>query len=175
MDFLKRRIGIPVWAIALAVLILPTLGAAGAGSGDDEDNQTTASTTSSTVTATTPERFRTTTTVATTTTTTAPTTTIPPTTTTTEAERPREVARFSGASDKQTASFVVDGQWDLAWAITGGAGVGIEVKTEAGGRVGYYSTDPGEDRTIIRGGCTCYLDISPFGSSYTIVVTELPG
>lgn len=97
---------------------------------------------------------------------TAATTTAPP-------ER-ADLVTFSGSSDKTTESFSVASPWKLVWTIEGGAGVGIEILTESGNRVEYLSTDPGSDETIIRRACTCYLEISPYGSGYTITVNGVP-
>lgn len=173
-QFFIKRVALPVWALVLGGFLLVGVGAASNSPEDTEvaTENTTASTTSTTRPTST-LILTTTTTVPTTTT--IPTTTTAPTTTTTAPQQPREVTRFSGSSSKNTPSFKVDGEWQINWNVSGGAGVGIEVLSTDGGRLSYISADPGQDSSVLRESCTCYLDITPFGSTYNIAVIELPG
>jgi hypothetical protein len=134
-------------------------------------------TTTSTAEATTTTRKRTTTTRKRTTTTRRPTTTtttVPTTTTTTVPPVPIEVAHFHGANDTQTDDFEVRGKWTLTAEIAGGAGTGVEIYSASGARLDYVSFDPGTYTSQFRQGCVCYFDISTFGSTYTLTVTDVP-
>lgn len=158
--------GWPRWAKWTAGVAVVVLLIAAASSGGDEDetvsagqSETTKATLSHVQASTTP---------------TIPPPTPPPTvattTTTTTPPQPVDIATFTGSSDKNTETFAVRNPWRIRWRITGGAGVGIEVFDQGGTRIEYISTDPGQDETIIRRACTCYLKLSPFGSSYTITI-----
>ncbi len=94
--------------------------------------------------------------------------------TTTVLAAPVEVARYSGSSDTETDDFTVSGTWRLTWEVTGGAGIGVTVRGSDGRQVDYISIDPGSSSSQFRTGCTCYLDISSFGATYDLVVTDIP-
>lgn len=85
------------------------------------------------------------------------------------------MARYSGGSDRKTELFDVAGQWEIAWSVQGGDGLGIAVRTMGGVTLDDFTVDPGDDRTIVRRTCTCYLELLTSGSTYTVVVTDLPG
>lgn len=149
---------------ATSVALLIGIGAGAAGKSNDSTKAVAvASSSASTTSTTTSTTSSTTTTTASTTT----TTTLPP--------EPVVVGDFSGSSDKSTETFTVVGTWTLSWEVTGGAGVGYElVDATTNVTIDRASVDPGQDQTIIRKGCTCYLKLSPFGSTYHFVVTDIP-
>ncbi len=95
-------------------------------------------------------------------------------TTTTQPRGPVEVGRYSGSADTETDDFTVSGTWQLSWEVSGGAGVSVAVRTPDGRLIDDVSIDPGQSSSQFRQGCTCYLEISTFGSTYEIVVTDLP-
>lgn len=160
------------WQLLVAAAVAFVLGiAAGAGTAK-KDKTVAASGQPATTQATTPDTPATTAvtapraTAATAATTPAPTTTV--------AAAPVDIATFTGASTKTTDTFAIRNPWKLRWTITGGAGVGIEVLDQGGSRLDYISADPGTDESVERRACTCYLKLSPFGSSYTIKVNGVP-
>lgn len=109
---------------------------------------------------------------------TSPPVTDPPVTAppTTEAPaEPVEIGRYSGSADTETDDLTVVGSWQVSWSVSGGAGVSVAVRTPGGELIDAVSIDPGESSSQFRQGCICYLEISTFGSSYEIVVTDLPG
>lgn len=155
MTFLTRKVGVPMWALAVGSIALIALGGAGGSTNAPATTTTTAEAGG---------------------TTTRPTvTTVPAPTTTAAPEQAREVVRFAGASDKSTPAFQVVGQWEIAWAVRGGAGMAISALSSNGDQVERVTIDPGEERTVVRQSCSCYLELKTFGSTYTVVVTDLPG
>lgn len=167
-DFLTKRAAVPVWVLILGGLFLVGLGSAAGSSSAEKDAASTSVTT---------EAEGSTGTIAS-----GPVVTEPPATTTpttaappTAPPQPVEVARFTGGSDKSTSAFTVTATWKIAWKVTGGAGLGIHVKTSDGQQLESLSVDPGEDESIIRQSCVgCYLDLAPFGSNYVVTVIDLP-
>jgi hypothetical protein len=107
----------------------------------------------------------------------APTATIPPTTIapTTTLGQPIQVSRVSGSTDTETDTFTVSGTWEISWTVTGGAGASVTVRSPDGSTIDYVSIDPGQASSQLRQGCTCYLEISTFGATYDVEVTDLPG
>lgn len=80
----------------------------------------------------------------------------------------------NGSSDTETDDFTTTGTWEVAWSVTDGAGISVSIRRPSGERIDSISIDPGEDSSRLRQGCTCYLDISTFGSTYSITVTDVP-
>ncbi len=95
-------------------------------------------------------------------------------TATTEQPVPLEVGRYSGSADTETDDFTVSGTWRLSWKVSGGAGARVTVRAPDGRFIDSVSIDPGTSESQFRQGCTCYLEISTFGATYEIVVTDLP-
>jgi hypothetical protein len=170
----QRFRGVPFWAqiltwVVLAFIILGVIGAA-AGSGDKKKtvaagSSSSSSSSSASTTTTTTKPTTTTTKPTTTTTTTVPTTTLPP--------QPVDVLDISGKNKTNSDNFTVKGRWTIHAEVSGGAGVLVSVrKASTDSQVDYFDyTPPGGD-SAMRGDCTCYLQIEPFGSSYHIVVTD---
>lgn len=115
----------------------------------------------------------------TTTSTTAPpttttTTTAPTTTTTTAPAQPVVVMEASGSNKTTTDNFTVFGTWKITADVSGGAGINVTIKTTGGQTVDFISFDKsGESQK--RGTGTFYLEISPYGATYHVVVTDIPG
>jgi cytoskeletal protein RodZ len=163
----RRFRGWPTWLQVLSWFgLFLVVGAALSSPPPTETAVETNTTTSAEATTTTKKR--------TTTTRRSTTTTAPPTTTTTVPPVPIEVARFQGANDTQTDDFEVDGKWTLTAEVVGGAGVGAEIYDSSGGQLDFISFDPGSHTSKFRQGCVCYFDISTFGSTYTLIVTDIP-
>ncbi len=157
------------WQLLTAAAVAFLLGIGAGASGGSEKEKTVAATagpntTQATLPATTAA------TVPRTTAATVPTTLA----TTTSVPAPVDIATFTGGSTKTTETFAVRNPWRIRWTITGGAGVGIEVLDQGGTKIDYLSTDPGSDESVIRRACTCYLKLTPFGSTYTIKVNGVP-
>ncbi len=95
-------------------------------------------------------------------------------TATTQPVVPVERAKTAGSADTETDDFTVTGTWRLSWDVSGGAGISVRIRTPDGALVDSVSIDPGSSSSQFRQGCTCYLEISTFGSSYEVVVTDLP-
>jgi hypothetical protein len=102
------------------------------------------------------------------------TTTAPTTTTSTAPPAPVEVLRVSGANDDQTENFTVVGGWEITANVTGGAGISIRIMSPGGSMVDSVSFDPGTNTSRFRGGGTFWLDVSTFGASYEVIVTDTP-
>lgn len=147
---------VPLWAVVLIAVV--ALGLGGAASTPTEEASST-----TTTTGVLPPRLNTDATLA----------TLPTTTTVPEVER--EVARFTGSSTKNTPNFTVKGEWKLSWTVTGGAGIGVSIYDSVA-QLEFLQADPGSDESIFRFDCPdCFLKLSPYGSSYTVIVTDLPG
>lgn len=94
----------------------------------------------------------------------------------TEPLEPVEVLRIEGAANTQTDDFTTVNRWKLHWDIPDdGAGIIVRVMDSATDeQVGKVSPDPGQGESLFRQSCRCYLDISTFGSSFTVWVIDEP-
>ncbi len=160
------------WQLLVAAVVALLMGIGIGAAGQEDDDQTVRAAGDQATTVNPPLVTTAPTTPTSPPTTLAPTTTVA--TTTTAPPQPRDIATFTGSSTKTTENFAVRNPWRLRWRITGGAGVGIEIYDASGTRLEFLTTDPGQDETVVRRACTCYLKIEPFGSSYSITVNGLP-
>ena len=104
------------------------------------------------------------------TTTTVPTTTVPP--------EPVVVLDVSGTNDTATEDFTVTDTWTITAEITGGAGTNVRVMKHGSDiPVDFitFASETGGGTSQARVGGTFYLDISTFGTTWRVVVTDVPG
>jgi hypothetical protein len=85
-----------------------------------------------------------------------------------------EIGRYAGSADTTTDIFSVEGSWQLSWSVSEGGGVSVAVRDPAGELIDDVNIDPGQSSSTFAQGCTCYLEIATFGSSYDIVATDPP-
>jgi hypothetical protein len=155
---------VALWLAIVAVLVALGLGAAiGAAAKSTSSTKTAAPTTTTTTVK------PTTTTIPTTT-----TTTIPTTTTTTAPPQPVVVLEASGSNKTNTDNFTVKGKWTLSCEVDGGAGTLISIKDTSGQQVDFVSFDASGD-SVERTGGTFFLEISPYGSTFHVTVTDEVG
>lgn len=161
---------VPVWGVILIGLLCIAL-----GGGSNKDTATASAVIAPTTT--TEKAAPTTTTTSTTVAPTTTTTTIPPTTTTTAKPGPIVVLDVSGNAATNSDNFTVHGRWFITTETAGeyGAGIGIVIRdAKTNEQVNFLTVPSGGGESSQRGSGTYYLDITPFGSSFHVTVTDVP-
>ena len=175
-----------VWAVAVVVIDVAVIatgndhGPAASRAQADATTTTTVATTSTTApsesTTTILADGQPTTTVETTTT----TTTTPATADTTPpASTPSSevvVAHLQGNDNPSTASFRVEGRWEVRWHVVDGEGVAATIENDdQPGNPFFAPITPGDGSGDFPEGCNCTLHLEPEGSSYDVVVVDVAG
>jgi hypothetical protein len=150
---------VPLWSLILAGLLGIGVGAT-AWPGSKSENVSAAASGASTTTL-------------------APTTSLAPTTTTTTtaaAPAPLVVLDTSGATNATTDRFTVDGRWKITAETTGTAGAGFAIIDAATDRpVDLFTVEKSGGESAREGSGTYYLQVTPSGGPYHVVVTDVPG
>jgi hypothetical protein len=86
------------------------------------------------------------------------------------------VLETSGATSASTDRFTVEGRWTIATETTGTAGTGFAIIDAATGQpVDEFTAERPGSESAQQGTGTYYLEVTPHGGSYRVVVTDVPG
>jgi hypothetical protein len=88
------------------------------------------------------------------------------------------VAHLQGDADTpSSASFHVDGHWQLRWRVEQGKGVAATVDNDDDPNQSpfFVPMTPGEGSHGFVDGCNCTLHLTPDGSTYDVLVVDVEG
>jgi hypothetical protein len=152
------RRSVPLWSLILAVLLSLGIGLVVANTSKEDDKAAVSSSSNGA------------------TTTTAAPTIVAPTPTTTTPPAPVVVLDVSGAQTTISDNFTVTGQWVITAETNSAAGADIVILDAATGtRVDAFAVKlpGGESPQQVSG--AYYLEVTPHGGRFHVVVTDVPG